>query len=437
MANRQKILLVSAGDFRSEYGGGQIYVKTIVDGLLDRGEEIVVAVRDDQGEPLQVSRYRQADVVSYAPGEAADAKGRVFALLDLVRPAVVHVHADKALFAAACRERGIPVIVTAHHGGILCPAGTLMDHRDAICRIPAGTHACLPCVLRALRWGRWAHAPLRLVPWRLQVSIGRLLRRVRFVPFLTPVMTAALHIEEKASEWEIIRNDASMLIAPSRAMAESMRRNGADDRKIAVVRHGIVPPALVRPSVKSPDGKLRFYFVGRICYVKGLHVLIRAFRSIPDSRLELHIIGGAVMKAEQRYLADLEKMSEPDSRIVWHGKVENRRLADLVAQFDVMVHPAIFLEVFGLTIAEAMASGKPVIATRCGGAEDQISDGETGVLVDANSVGSLRDGMLRLQADAGLRTKIAGKAPAAVIFIAEHVEALMARYGEVTSGTTR
>ena len=432
MKHRQKILVVSAGDFRSEYGGGQIYVRTIVDELINRGEDIVIAVRDDGCQPFTVSEYRNVKVVNYSLAGPGDTRATILSLLDKVKPEVVHAHADKALFADACASLGIPSVITAHHGGLLCPAGTLMNYRDEICRIQCAPRVCLPCVLKSLRWGILAWFPLQLIPWPVQISAGKILRRKKFIPYFTPVGTVALHIQEKAAEWATIRKTAGTLISPSKAMADSMLRNGAERRRIRIVPHGIIPPGK-RASGGVPEGRpLRFYFVGRICYVKGLHVMIEAFRALDRKDVELHIVGEASRKAEVRYYRRLKKLSGEDERIFWHGKVEHKELGELTAQFDIMIHPAIFLEVFGLTIAEAMSLGKPVISTRCGGAEDQIVDGVNGVLVAPNDAGSLRAGMMRLIEDEKLRKHIADNAPNSVNLLTSHVDELMKCYSAAT-----
>lgn len=56
-----------------------------------------------------------------------------------------------------------------------------------------------------------------------------------------------------------------------------------------------------------------------------------------------------------------------------------------------MIHPAICLEIFGLTIAESLSIGRPVLATRCGGAEMQIKDGINGWLIPPNDVNAMRN----------------------------------------------
>src|SRR5690554_1091651 len=80
----------------------------------------------------------------------------------------------------------------------------------------------------------------------------------------------------------------------------------------------------------------------------------------------------------------------------WHGGLPAEQVLQWLYHCDVMIHPTICLEVFGLTIAEAMAAGRPVIASRCGGAEMQIQDGENGWLVPANNADALLQQLGRL-----------------------------------------
>ena len=145
--------------------------------------------------------------------------------------------------------------------------------------------------------------------------------------------------------------------------------------------------------ILAHNGKIRFFYVGRICRIKGLHILLEAFSGIADQdKAELHIIGGAGNKGEQRYMDDLQRRYRT-ANIVWHGKVSSDKVFDIIKEYDVMVHPTICMEIFGLNIAEALAMNKPVLATLCGGAEMQIDDGVNGWLVAPNDLHALRSKM--------------------------------------------
>jgi glycosyltransferase involved in cell wall biosynthesis len=85
----------------------------------------------------------------------------------------------------------------------------------------------------------------------------------------------------------------------------------------------------------------------------------------------------------------LKKKYLNNKRIIWYGKVDEPY--KLISDFDVLIHPTICHEVFGLNISEALALGKPVITTKCGGPEMMIKDGENGWFVEPNDPVTLRN----------------------------------------------
>jgi glycosyltransferase involved in cell wall biosynthesis len=73
---------------------------------------------------------------------------------------------------------------------------------------------------------------------------------------------------------------------------------------------------------------------------------------------------------------------------------------------DIVCQVSRWQEVFGFTIAEAMACGKPVVATRVGGIPELVQDGETGFLVPRGDVAQIASRILNLLADRDLRTRL-------------------------------
>ena len=226
-------------------------------------------------------------------------------------------------------------------------------------------------------------------------KIGQRLERLPNIPFLSPIGRTGLIVSRKLAEWKELSETATHFIAPSNAIAEALRRNGCPECKITVIPHGI-PDTGSRLNVhgfnndkkdlNSQLSTLNFYYVGRINYVKGIHILLKAFSSIDNPNIRLHLIGGAGTKAEQRYMNRLKRKYHKDSRIIWHGKVPYEQLSKTTNDFQCLIHPTICLEIFGLDIAEALQQGKYVIATRCGGAEMQIHNENEGLLVEPNNI---------------------------------------------------
>lgn len=386
------ILLISPGNFFSNYGGGQVYVKNIAEEFIRQGMQIsILACDPDCGASCIYQTYRGKRLYTLNPHLLGNEK--IKNLITEIRPTVLHIHAEKALFCRIAQEMRLPCIVTAHHGGILCPAGTLLNHKDKICSTTICHKNCLPCYLRNIRSGKYWYPVMRLLPEKLYLKIGEMLRHLPFIPFITPIGQAAIGIEHKKNEWNAIIENANLVIAPSHAIACAMARNGLDKEKILVIPHGIpLPSKTIASTVTETDSEVfRFFYVGRICRVKGIHILLEAFSNAAVGKAELHLIGGTGNKAEMRYMKRLQKQYVHNRQIIWHGKVNPEQVFEMIKEYQALIHPAICLEVFGLNIAEALAMGKPVLSTRCGGAEMQIKEGVNGWLVEPNDVMELKN----------------------------------------------
>lgn len=429
-----KLTIVASGDFFSDYGGGQVYVRNLVDELVRRRLACENAGTTDDCNTIEVS------VISFVKGAnppTREYKGiNIYQVndeesfrnaLQQIRPNIVHANGEKLMTARLCKEFGIPCVVTAHHGGLVCPAGALLNTNDEICRIPADYSHCLKCYLRNTPTGLFWYPLLKRYSQERYNKIGQRLERLPNIPFLSPIGRTGLIVSRKLAEWKELSETATHFIAPSDAIAEALRRNGCPEGKIAVIPHGI---PIVQSTASSPFSVLRspivnFYYVGRINYVKGIHILLKAFSTIDNATIRLHLIGGAGNKAEQRYMNRLKRKYHKDGRIIWHGKVPYDQIQILTKNFNCLVHPAIYLEVFGLNIAESLQAGRYVIATRCGGAEMQIHNENEGLLVEPNDVKALTLAMEQFVSQP--QSSISN-----VINIHQHIENLIDLYKTIT-----
>lgn len=75
--------------------------------------------------------------------------------------------------------------------------------------------------------------------------------------------------------------------------------------------------------------------------------------------------------------------------MAWESTPE--KVFDMIRLYHISSSSSSYLEAFGLNIAESLAMGKPVLATRCGGAEMQIEDGVNGWLVEPNNMEALAE----------------------------------------------
>jgi glycosyltransferase involved in cell wall biosynthesis len=436
-----KILTIGKGSLSDRYGGGQVYFRNLINGLLG-GEHSVEyldltflsnsfpEVKQQTANGVLSHRLAVPNSWKYLSARQNDETMEILvSVFRTVAPDIIHAHAWKNIAALAAKKANIACIVTAHHGGIVCPAGALLNADDEICHVPASDAHCLKCCTKSVPGWRLWYPILKALPIRLRLWAGERLRQLPFILFLTPLGTISCNIRDKMQSMLDIGQNAKRIIAPSPAIAEALVHNGFPDEKIVVVPHGIPLPHRLPLRPDFGSGPLRFLFVGRINHVKGVHVMLEAFAALQHDKYELHIVGGAVTKPESRYMARLKrKFSSVNA--VWHGSRPHEAIMQHLAWCDLMVHPAISLEVFGLTIAEALAVGRPVIATRCGGAEAQIRDGENGLLVSPNDAAALRQSIQSVLEDPSRLRRMAEQS-AEVVSIERHVTVLERIYCEL------
>jgi glycosyltransferase involved in cell wall biosynthesis len=153
-------------------------------------------------------------------------------------------------------------------------------------------------------------------------------------------------------------------------------------------------------------------YVGRTAAAKGMGTLARAFARLASEEVavRLLIIGGAVegerdAYSEERFLAEVG--GEAAERVVWEGFKE--RVAPFIAAADLLVLPS-RREGFGMSLAEAAALGRPVVATATRGARAVVEPGVTGLLVPVDDAGALVDALTRLLRDSGLASRMGAAA---------------------------
>ena len=410
------VCIVASGDFFSNYGGGQVYVRNIVNELARHSEISTTVISFNAAQQPSIKDYNGIQV------HIVNNETSLCNALKTIKPDIVHANGEKLITSRLCKQLNIPCIVTAHHGGLVCPAGTLLNTNDEICRTPADFSQCLKCYLRNTPTGLFWYPLLKNYSQKHYCHIGERLEKLPPVPFLTPIGRTGLIVKKKLKDWKELAATATHFIAPSNAIAEALKRNGCPSEKITVIPHGI--PIHHTSYIIHHTSTINFYYVGRINYVKGIHVLLKAFSSIDNPNIILHLIGGSGNKSEQKYQDQLKRKYRKDTRIIWHGKLPSEQMPNIIKDFHCLIHPAIYLEVFGLNISEALAQNKYVIATRCGGAEMQIHSESDGILITPNNAKELQNVICRY-------VNNPTQSNSSVISIQQHVSDLIKTYNTI------
>lgn len=242
-----------------------------------------------------------------------------------------------------------------------------------------------------------------------------------------------VHLHDYVSERRVSRR-ALQALRLRRAAAIAVSRSVADDfaRTVSGVRVAVVhnavdierfaPGSAERGwldglgSAPPRASAFTFGLVATYADWKGHDVVIRAAaeleRMAPALDFRCYLVGGPIYSTagSQWSRAALEALAAQSSVVDRVSFVPFQSdVARVYRSLDVVVHASTRREPFGLTIAEAMASGRPVVVTKGGGSEELIEDGVSGLAVPPQDPSALARALAKLASDEALREEL-GKA---------------------------
>lgn len=181
---------------------------------------------------------------------------------------------------------------------------------------------------------------------------------------------------------------------------------GIPESKIAVIYHGVHPedyvlPEEARAEIRNGLGinsQQMILFAGKLAPRKGVDVLIRALPQVLKEVEVKLVLAGSGNQQDYQHLAQTLGISD---KIRFVGRVPDDALRLLFSSCDLFVLPS-RLEGLGIVILEAMAAGKPVVATNVGGIPELIESGQNGILVEANNEGKLAGAIVKVLSNKSL-----------------------------------
>jgi glycosyltransferase involved in cell wall biosynthesis len=198
---------------------------------------------------------------------------------------------------------------------------------------------------------------------------------------------------------------ARRVLACSRSAARAQRRIFGQRAELRTIYppvdlerlHRLEATPVTRELLGLPPGKVIVGIVARLQRWKGVHVFLEAARELVAETPELFfLIVGGLHPLEPDYPVSLQRQSRElglENHVRFAGYQSDA--APWMAAMDVVVS-ASFGEPFGMVIIEAMALGKPVVATRLDGPTEIITDGVDGLLVAPGNVQELVQSLRRL-----------------------------------------
>ncbi|MBL8862115.1 MAG: glycosyltransferase family 4 protein [Planctomycetes bacterium] len=332
----------------------------------------------------------------------------------------VHVDAERGfsggevqvfLLLEGLRARGHQVLLVAPPAS---RAGEEARRRGIECAaVPMRSDADLCAVWRLSRLFRQSGADLVHLHTGRATWLGGLAAAWAGIPAIT-TRRMDRPVRRNARNRLVYRRLVRRVAAISGPVAELLREGGVPPERIELIHSAVDVP---RPP--TPDGRRRLraelgagaddvvlLVLATLVARKGIDVLLRALGGLTDlPHVVLWIAGeGPEREALERLAAELGVA--PRARFL--GRREDAQA--LLAACDVYCLPS-RREGLGVSALEALASARPVVASRVGGLAEAVEDGRTGLLVAPDDAAALCDALRRLAADPDLRLRLGAAGP--------------------------
>jgi len=262
---------------------------------------------------------------------------------------------------------------------------------------------------------RWSHHRVEDLS-RVGIIQAALSRFHKNSFFASLAAAATYHLHERMGLYHLV----DRYIVSTNFVKGEMIKKGFEAWKIHLLPLAIEAQKIT-PAIGWDHGYV--LFVGRLVEEKGVWTLLRAAKKLPQ--INFKFVGTGPEEE------DLKQAAETLPNVEFVGFASGEALWNLYRGARCVVVPSLWQEVFGLVALEAMAAGKPVIASNIGGLPEVVSDRVTGLLVRPGSVPELAEAIERLFHDHGTTREMgfAGRERVLKDFSMEkHYEGLMEIY---------
>lgn len=427
-------------------GGTEVYVSGLVGELATLGitSEIVAARNGVQSadyvlDGVAVHRYpyQDGDLATTRGKRPPQNFGKFVTWLQGQPRGIYHQHT----YATSCglhhiraaKSLGFKTVLTVHVPANICLRGTMMEFGTDPCDGRVQAERCAACWSHARGLPRSVAQIVSHVPQNISRAVFRSGAQRRFSTLLAAREIAAM----RQHEIVVAAGAADRIVAVCAWLADALRLNGIPDNKLVLSRQGVDCGLIM--GLRAPRAnmeKLRIGFLGRCDPVKGIHVLIEAFKRLrADAPIELNICMANDGAHSDRYRDAILRSGEGDERILIHPPLPHSKVSEFLSGLDVLAVPSQWLETGPLVVLESFAAGTPVIGSDIGGIRELVSHGRDGLLIPYNDVDAWSATLASLASNPQLRESLRnGIAPVRTMTHVAHDMAAL--YREVLANGT-
>lgn len=366
-----KILQINNCHFRR--GGADVVYLNTTELLLKNGHEVInFSQQTSTNVNLESKEYfiDQIDFFKLSYAEkllktprffySTEAKRKLENLIKTESPDIAHIHTYKGTLTPSIliplKKYKIPVVITLHDYGLLCPHNLFLDGKGQICEKCLTSNNSINCILNKCN---------------------------RNNIFLSTVSSLEFAFHKTFISFP---NYFDKLIAVSKFGLEIHSRK----KELKLMLHHLYNfyPGFSTTTPNNLKGDYFLYF-GRLSHEKGIHTLLKAWANI-KSGIILKIVGDGPLMPEVKKFIIENKISN----IEIIGFKKGKELDYLINNAAFIIVPSECYENNPLTIIEAYANGKPVIAARIGGITEIVVENKTGFLYEMGSVDQLTQNII-------------------------------------------
>ncbi|NVK20923.1 MAG: glycosyltransferase family 4 protein [Kangiellaceae bacterium] len=295
---------------------------------------------------INTSNPALKDIFSFLYSKRA--KNTLVKVLNDFKPDIIHLHIYYGQLTGSIltvlKNYSAPIVQTLHEYKLVCPISSLY----------ANGKYCEQC-----HGNKYWKAIIN------KCNRGSLARSI---------LTAA---ESYVTRFFGANDSINHYIAVSNYQTEKLIKLGLDKKKITTIAN-----FTNSCGIENNTNGDYYLYVGRITEEKGVKVLIKAYSKLKSPRLPLRIVGEGEDKDKIEEYANKLGLEKD---IIWDGYKTGKDLENIFANSLVVINPSLLNETFGLTCLEAMAHGKPVIASRTGAFPELVKHNFNGFLYNKYS----------------------------------------------------
>ena len=365
--NKLKILQINNCHFRR--GGADVVYLNTGELFEKMGHEVVYfSQKSTRNYPSEYTKYfidevkffelSLFDKIKNIPRflYSKQASSNLSKLLDKEKPDIAHIHLFKGTLTSSIlsqlKKKEIPVVLTLHDYGLLCPHNLFIDGAGKICEKCIGGSA-INCIVNKCNRNNYAISTVSTIEYYFNDIFFNYKKYISQFIFVSK-FAIKLHLNALPG----IKNNSIQLYN--------------------------FFPALDKTRTNPIKGKYFFYY-SRLSKEKGAVTLLKAWSKVGRD-IQLRIAGTGSEIDVLKRIKEEEKLDN----VEFLGHIEGEKLNDNIKNASFILIPSEWYENNPLTVIESYAYGKPVIASRIGGLPEIITEGETGYLFEMGNIESLK-----------------------------------------------